>query len=132
MTKPRAQEEQAKRGRGRPPKEQLSMAGDLATALEYVATAAKSIRWPSARYQQDPERYFVEILGVRPWSRQLEVLEAIRDYPRVAVRAGHKVSKSHTIAGVALWYYCSFDDARAILTSTTARQVDQKIGRAHV
>ena len=85
--------------------------------------------WPSPRYRQDPAAFFREVLGVEPWSKQIEVIEAVRDHKRVAVRSGHKVSKSHTLAGVALWYFHSFEDARVIMTSTTSRQVDQILWR---
>lgn len=91
------------------------------------------IRFPSARYQKDPIAFFREILGVSPtaegpwgvWRRSLDLIEAVRDHDRVAVKAGRKVSKSWTIAGLALWFYCSFPDARVIMTSTTAQQVER-------
>lgn len=101
----------------------------LIAAIQYQATLRTGVRFPSPTYRTDPVRFFREVLGIEPWSRQIEIIEAIRDYPRVAVRAGHKVSKSNTIGGVALWFYCSFEDARAILTSTTSRQVDQILWR---
>lgn len=85
--------------------------------------------WPSDRYRDDPVGYFREVLGCVPWSRQVETIEAVRDHGRVAVASGHKVSKSHTAVGVALWFYCSFEDARVVMTSTTSRQVDQVLWR---
>lgn len=91
--------------------------------------ANEATGWPSMRYRDDPVAFFREVLGVEPWSRQIEVIEAVRDHKRVAVASGHKVSKSHTAAGIALWFYCSFDDARVILTSTTSRQVDEILWR---
>jgi hypothetical protein len=47
----------------------------------------------------------------------------------VCVRSGHKVSKSNSLAGIALCFYASFDDARVVMSSTTARQVDQILWR---
>lgn len=85
--------------------------------------------WPSPRYRDQPVAFFNEVLGVEPWEKQIEIIEAVRDNPRVAVKAGHKVSKSHTAAGVALWFYESFEDARVVMTSTTSRQVDQILWR---
>ena len=87
------------------------------------------IHWPSPKYLDDPVGFARDVLGVEPWSRQVEVLEAVRDHMRVAVRSGHKVGKSHTAAIVALWFYCSNPDARVVMTSTTARQVDQILWR---
>ena len=89
----------------------------------------RQIRWPSKRFRVDPVLYFRRILGVEPWTRQIEIIEAVRDYPRVAVASGHKVSKSHTAGGLALWFYGSFDDAQVVMSSTTSRQVDQILWR---
>lgn len=81
--------------------------------------------WPNPKYQADPARFAREVLGVEPWDKQIEILEAVRDHGRVAVRSGHKVSKSHSLAIVALWFFSSFEDARVVCTSVTARQVDE-------
>jgi hypothetical protein len=112
-----------------PPQERRTFAAELAAALETEHVLTTRIRFPSERYRADPVAFFREILGVDPWSRQIEILEAVRDHPRVAICAGHKVSKSHTVAGIALWYYCSHSDARVVMTSTTSRQVDQILWR---
>jgi len=101
----------------------------LAGELRKKRAQRSAISWPSPRYQTDPVAFFREIVGVEPWSRQIEIIEAVRDHMRVAVRSGHKVSKSHTSAGIALWYYCSFPDARVVMSSTTDRQVNQILWR---
>ena len=121
--------EVAKRKQGRPKQERATMADDLLMALRAQLEVTTRIRFPSPRYQQDPVAFAREILGVEPWEKQREILEAVRSHPRVAVKSGHKVSKSHSAAIVALWYYCSFPDARVVMTSTTARQVDQILWR---
>ncbi len=87
------------------------------------------VTFPSTKWRDDPVGYFRDVLGVEPWWKQIEVINAIRDHKRVAVKSGHKVSKSHTAAGVGLWFYDSFDDARVVMTSTTARQVDDILWR---
>lgn len=84
---------------------------------------------PTFRYRDDPVGYARNVLGVEPWSRQCEILEAIRDHQRVAVVSGQKIGKSGVIGMSALWFYDSFPDARAVLTSTTSRQVDQILWR---
>ncbi len=63
------------------------------------------------------------MLGIEPWDRQAEVLEAIRDHPRVAVRSGHKVGKSTSAAITALWWFTTRKRARVIMTSASYRQV---------
>lgn len=85
--------------------------------------------WPSPRYREDPVSFARDALGVVPWSRQVEILEAVRDNDRVAIASGHKVGKSHTAAIIALWFFCSFPNARVVMSSTTSRQVDTILWR---
>lgn len=121
-----------KRKPGRPPKRDdgpLTFVGDFAADFFPRLHASFGIRFPSPVYQRDPVRFSREILGVEPWHKQVEILEAIRDNPRTAVKSGHKVGKSHSASQVALWFYCSFEHARVICTSTTSRQVDEILWR---
>lgn len=61
---------------------------------------------------------------MRTWWGQDCILDAVATSQRVAVRSGHKVSKSTTAAGLALWFVDCFDDTpRAILTAPSSRQV---------
>lgn len=106
-----------------------TMAASLAAALLAGSARAQGHTWPSARYREDPVAFSRQVVGIEPWSRQAEILEAIRDYPRVTIRSGHRVSKSCTLAIAALWFYCSFEDARVFMTSTTARQVEEILWR---
>lgn len=127
MSTPHATE-QVKR-RGRPPAVRVSIEDDWrAYSLERLASAT-AIRFPSARYQRDPVAFASEILGVGLWDKQIELLEAIRDHDRVACKSGRRVSKSHSAATAALWWYCSYPDARVVMSSTTARQVDTILWR---
>jgi phage terminase large subunit len=80
--------------------------------------------WPSAHYRKRPDLFAREVLGVKPWAKQIEILESVRDYDKTAVKSGHKVGKSNSAVMVALWFYCSFPDARVVMTATTERQVD--------
>lgn len=129
MTQTARQTATRKRVRERP----KTMAQDLHEHGLVEIDMLTRIRFPSTKYQKDPVGFFRDILGVEPyavgpwgeWKRSVELIEAVRDYDRVAVKAGRKVSKSWTIAGIALWFYCSFPDARVIMTSTTAQQVER-------
>lgn len=106
-----------------------TFAGDLHGDLAAQLATRSRISWPSTKYRDDPVRFFREVLGVEPWHKQVEIIEAVRDHKRVAVKSGHKVSKSHTAAGIALWFWCSYPDARVVMTSTTSRQVDDILWR---
>src|SRR5689334_22730463 len=111
------------RRRIRAPGERLRFFDDAIYVLEGVAAGGRT-RWPSPDYRDDPARFFREVLGIEPWARQVELLEAIRDNARVACKSGHRVAKSNSCAGAGLWFYCSFEDARVILTAPTMHQVD--------
>jgi phage terminase large subunit len=86
---------------------------------------SKEFTWPNDRYKNDPVGFAKDILGVGTWARQEDLLEAVRDHDRVAVSAGRKVSKSFSIAILALWWICTREDSLVVLSSTTARQVDE-------
>jgi hypothetical protein len=105
------------------------MAGALAGAILAASAAAHRIEWPSPKWRDDPVGFFRDVVGVEPWSKQAEIIEAVRDHKFVSVRAGQKVSKSHACAGLALWFYASFPDARVVMTSVTDRQVNRVLWR---
>ena len=71
----------------------------------------------------DPVWFAQNVIGVEPWSKQKELLYAVRDHDRVAVRSGHKVGKSHSAAILALWWAITMPDARVPLTSSSFQQV---------
>lgn len=98
-------------------------------ALRELHALESGIQWPSPRFQKDPVAFARDIIGQDVWEAQVEILEAVRDHDRVTVRSGHKIGKSNTAGILAFWYFCSFTDARAVLTSVTARQVDAILWR---
>ena len=102
--------------------------GALAGACR-VAANATGHEWPSPRWRNDPVGFARDVLGLKLWAKQVEILNGVRDHQRVTVRSGHKCGKSTTLAVVALWFYCSFDDARVTMTSVTSRQVDAILWR---
>jgi phage terminase large subunit len=81
------------------------------------------------RYREDPVAFAIEVLGIKPWSKQIEILRAVLRHKRVAVVSGHKCGKSTALAILALWFYCSFPGARVVITATTDRQVNGIIWR---
>jgi hypothetical protein len=121
--------EVALRRRPRQVEERVTAERAIGELLDTELETAGRIQWPSDRYRQDPVAFATEILGVRPWNRQVEILLAVRDHLRVAIASGHKIGKSHSAAIIALWYFCSYPDARVVMSSTTARQVDQILWR---
>lgn len=87
--------------------------------------------WPSSRFSTDPVGFAHTVLGIAPHLAQIEIARAVAANPRsrTAVASGHKIGKSLLLAWLALWFYCSFPKARAVMSSTTSRQVDQILWR---
>jgi hypothetical protein len=70
------------------------------------------------------------VLGFDPWELQRTVLRAVVKHPLVSVKSGHRVGKSWLAGALALWFYCTFIDARVICTAPTANSVQGIIWRA--
>lgn len=79
------------------------------------------------RARRDPVWFARHILGVEPWSKQVDILRAIRDHPKVAVRSCHGIGKSFTAAIVILWFLFCHPRSIVLSTAPTWRQVDKLI-----
>ena len=76
-----------------------------------------------------PLRFAMEILGVAPWDKQRDVLDAVMRHRRVAVKSGNGLGKDFTAAVVVLWYLHCHDPAVALSTAPTFRQVRHVLWR---
>lgn len=81
--------------------------------------------WPATEYQLDPSGFADEVLGVELWEFQFEVLLAVSEHHYVAIVGGRKLGKDFVVAILALWFYCSFPNARVRFTAVTDRQVNE-------
>lgn len=52
----------------------------------------------------DPVWWIENVLRVKLYSKAKDIVNAARDYDRIAVRSGHGVGKSYTLACIALWW----------------------------
>lgn len=68
-------------------------------------------------YVQDPIGYCRDVLGFDPWSKQREILEAVRDHRRVAVRSAHGVGKTAIAARAALWFIATRPGKTRVITT---------------
>ena len=93
-----------------------------------VKTGAGTGTGPDDRVA-DPVRFAVETLGVEPWRKQREVLEAVRRERRVAVKSGNGLGKDFTAAVAVLWYLQQHDPAIVLSTAPTFRQVRHVLWR---
>src|SRR5688500_3892270 len=78
-----------------------------------------------AVWQHDGTTWVQERLDEHVWSKQDEILTAIRDHRRTAVRSCHGVGKSHIASRAAAWWLDTHPPGEAFVVSTapTYRQV---------
>lgn len=87
------------------------------------------------RARRDPRYFFERVLGWTPWSKQVEIAEALLDaiegrgLRRLAVRSGNGVGKTALAARLMLWVLSCYPDSCVITTAPTARQVDELLWR---
>lgn len=112
------------------------------TAIEAVLTKAQEVSNDPLRfvpYENDPAGFARDILGVQLWGKQEEILLSVLDNWRVAIRSGHTVGKTFTMAVLVLWWLY----ARRGLVITTAptwehvegvlwREINERAHRAKV
>jgi hypothetical protein len=72
----------------------------------------------TARYADQPVKWVQERLRQTVWSKQREILHAVRDHRRTAVRSGHGVGKSWTAALVVCWWLDTHPPGTAFVVST--------------
>lgn len=101
-----------------------TFAGDLAAAIARERQKANTITWPSPRWKNDPVGFGRDVLGVRCWERQAELVEAPLSHSRTSCRSGRRTGKSEGLAILALWRFCGFDRGDVLLTSATQAQLD--------
>ena len=77
-------------------------------------------------YRDNPVKFFTHVLDVKEqhvWDKMVEVINSVKDNQYTGVKAGHSVSKTFTVARLALWFLYTHYPATVITT---------EIGRAHV
>lgn len=79
------------------------------------------------RKGKDDPKFFVEnVVGMtKLWSKQSEIMRAVRDFPRTAVRSCNGAGKTFTTANTCAWFLTSLPNSVIVSTAPTARQVQQ-------
>jgi hypothetical protein len=72
---------------------------------------------------RDPVLFATHMLGVDLWPREVEILRAIKDHRRTAIKACHGVGKTFTLAVATLWWLARYPEGVVLMTSPTQRQV---------
>lgn len=75
------------------------------------------------RIRADPAAFIREWLGADLWQKQVEIVEALRDHRRVAVKSCHASGKSYLSARAVIWFLHAFPDSVIITTAPTYNQV---------
>jgi hypothetical protein len=94
-------------------------------ALALLATELEGTLDAYAPYRRDPVAFVTDALGEDVWSKQVEILNSVRDHKRTAVPACHAPGKSHIAARAIAWWVATHmnEDVRVVTTATTFRQV---------
>lgn len=89
------------------------------------------------RYLNDPTGWITDRLGEHVWSKQRQILNAVRDHRLVAVRSCHGIGKTFTASRAVAWWVATHPPAetRVVTTAPTFKQVRgvlwQEIRKAH-
>ena len=76
-----------------------------------------------------PEEFARDNLGVELWHKQKEVLAALPDNQRVAVKSGNGLGKGFCASVAVLWFLYTHDPAIVLSTAPTFRQVQHVLWR---
>lgn len=71
-----------------------------------------------SQYRTDPVLFAKDVLGIEPWSKQRDIMRAVRDNSHVAVRSCHGSGKSFIAAVMAAWWIATHPTDRTIVVST--------------
>lgn len=73
----------------------------------------------------DPVDWIKKTFDVELWSKQREIVHALQDHKKVAVKSGHGVGKSFTAAVISAWWVATHppDETMVVTTAPSARQV---------
>jgi len=69
-------------------------------------------------YRTDPVAWAQDVLGIDPWSKQQDVLEAVLNNDHVAVRSCHGSGKSYIASIIAAWWISVHPEGEAIVVTT--------------
>jgi len=84
-----------------------------------------------AEFAKNPAMYVERFHGIPRtdlWSKQIEILESVRDHKYTAVPAGHNLSKTFTASLAAWWWKLCHRPSKVIVTAPGNRQAGLVIG----
>lgn len=82
------------------------------------------LRPPDPSVDETMVEFIDDALGGGLWGRQREIVAALDEHPRIAVRSCHGAGKSHVASRIVIAYLQTHPHSIVITTAPTARQVD--------
>jgi hypothetical protein len=81
---------------------------------------------PAMKWRLNPVGWLHERAGAETWSKQREIIEAVRDHHNTAVHSCHEVGKSWIAAATAAWWLDThpIGETRVVTTAPTQAQVE--------
>ncbi len=79
--------------------------------------------------RKDPKLFLESLLDFKPWSKQLEIIESVRDHKRTAVRSANGVGKTAIAARTVLWFLAAYPRSVVVTTAPTWKQVETVLWR---
>ena len=86
---------------------------------------------PGESYSEklSPEEFARDILGVELWHKRAEVLSALPENQRVAVKSGNGLGKGFCASVAVLWFLYTHEPTIVLSTAPTFRQVQHMLWR---
>lgn len=78
-------------------------------------------------WRRDPVVFAEDVFGARLWSGQKNLIRAIANNDRVAIRSGHKCGKTFAVAIVAWWWTQTQHQGEVILVAPTWSQLKNQV-----
>ena len=103
----------------------MRLAGDAAAKTLQANSAEREKPWRArTEYADDPNRYFVEVLGCIPWSKQREINNSVAQHgSATAVAACTGPGKTWNAARLVIWFLDCHENAVIITTANTWNQI---------
>jgi RAD3-like DEAD/DEAH box helicase len=94
---------------------------------EKAIRQAYQLYYDPRSYQDDPVGFVNNILGIKLWKAQEEILEALIKYKRVIVKSANGIGKSVVAACAAVWHYYTYKPSITLISAPTIRQVEDAV-----
>lgn len=84
--------------------------------MSFLAAVAAQLE--AAKDVSDPVAWVTDRAGEHVWSKQADIMQAVVDHRRVAVRSCHGVGKSHIASRIVAWWLDSHPAGEAFVVTT--------------